>query len=51
MFIEYHHGYRDLKERLIQFGYSLNISKPTCNPLITPKMQIGDIIAKLDLTK
>jgi len=46
IFIEYHYGYKDLKEKLNHLGYSLNISRPTCNPFVTPKMQIGDIISK-----
>ena len=51
MFIEYHYGYRELEKKINHLGYSLNISRPTCNPLVTPKMQIGDIISKKNLSK
>lgn len=46
MFIEYHYGYKDIKEKLSKLDYLLNISRPTCNPLISKTMQIGDIFSK-----
>lgn len=29
IFIEYHHGYRDLREKLISCGFKVSVSKPT----------------------
>jgi FkbM family methyltransferase len=46
MFIEYHYGYKDLKEKLTKLHFSSNISRPTCNPLISYPMQIGDIFSE-----
>ena len=45
LFVEYHYGYKDLKSKLKELGFSMNISKPYWNPLFTSNMQIGDIIA------
>ena len=46
MFIEYHYGYNDLKEKLTKLNFSSTISRPTCNPLISYPMQIGDIFSE-----
>ena len=46
IFIEYHYGYKDLKEKLTKLNFLSTISRPTCNPLISYPMQIGDIFSE-----
>ena len=45
--IEYHYGYKNLKEKLEKCGFSVKVTRPVINPL-NRKYQVGYINAKLD---